>query len=140
MMHSGGVMRNAFNEVVGCFHFTGGPGAALEAELLAIIIAKETTYRIGWPQVWFESDFSFVVRLLHSRALTVPWRFKARWKQALLYASAFTWKISHIFCEGNSAADFMASTGMEVGFWGHASPGLQVIVEDDVRKIYVRLV
>ncbi|XP_057779621.1 uncharacterized protein LOC130998208 [Salvia miltiorrhiza] len=80
IMHAGGVSRNAFNEVVGCYHFSVGHGAALEAKLLAIIIAMETAYWMGWSHVWFDSDSSFVVSLLHARASKVPWRFKARWK------------------------------------------------------------
>ncbi|XP_057793057.1 uncharacterized protein LOC131009664 [Salvia miltiorrhiza] len=140
IMHADVVTRNAFNEVVGCYHFSGGHGAALEAELFAIIIAMETAYQMGWSHVWFESDSSFVVSVLHSRASNVPWRFKARWKQALLYASSYTCKIFHIFQEGNRALDYMASTLIEEGFWSYVIHGLQPIVEDGVRKSYVRMV
>ncbi|XP_057790166.1 uncharacterized protein LOC131007028 [Salvia miltiorrhiza] len=134
-------MRNALNEVVGCFHFVGGNGAALEADLLAFInIAMESTFRMGWSRVWFESDSSFVVRLLHSHALSVPWRFKAHWKKALSLVSLYTWRITHIYRKGNRAADYMASTIMAEGFWTHVIDGLQPLVDDDICKSYTRVV
>ncbi|XP_057811243.1 uncharacterized protein LOC131025465 [Salvia miltiorrhiza] len=69
-IHAGGVFRNAFNDVLGCYHFSGGHGVAFEAELLAIIIAIESAHRAKWERVWFESDSSYVVQLLQSLSET----------------------------------------------------------------------
>ncbi|XP_057790850.1 uncharacterized protein LOC131007957 [Salvia miltiorrhiza] len=69
-IHAGGVFRNAFNDVLGCYHFSGGQGVAFEAELLAIIIAIESVHRAKWERVWFESDSSYVVQLLQSHSET----------------------------------------------------------------------
>ncbi|XP_057779480.1 uncharacterized protein LOC130998061 [Salvia miltiorrhiza] len=123
-IHAGGVFRNAFNDVLGCYHFSGGQGVAFEAELLAIIIAIESVHRAKWDRVWFESDSSYVVQLLQSLSQTVPWRFKPRWQLALSKLHTFTWRISHIFREGNRSADFLASQAREEGFWPHAIAGL----------------
>ncbi|XP_057779714.1 uncharacterized protein LOC130998299 [Salvia miltiorrhiza] len=70
-IHAGGVFRNAFNDVLGCYHFSGGQGVAFEAELFAIIIAIESVHRAKWERVWFESDSSFVVQLLQSLSETI---------------------------------------------------------------------
>ncbi|XP_057811447.1 uncharacterized protein LOC131025669 [Salvia miltiorrhiza] len=77
---AGGVFRDNWAVVRGCFHIKGGVGFAFEAELLAIITAINIAHNRNWFHLWIESDSTYVVKLLESRTLEVPWSFIASWK------------------------------------------------------------
>ncbi|XP_057803701.1 uncharacterized protein LOC131019033 [Salvia miltiorrhiza] len=133
------IMHN--NEVIGCFHFSGGRGSAFEAELFALIIAIESAHKAGWQHVWFDADSTFVVSLMSFRSLNIPWRFKARWIQALSYAAAISYQISHIFREGNRIADYLASHVKDEGYWPHDVADIrQLVIEDLNLHFFTRVV
>ncbi|XP_057775389.1 uncharacterized protein LOC130994359 [Salvia miltiorrhiza] len=116
-------------------------GAAFEAELFALIIAIESAHKTGWQQVWFEADSTFTVSLLSSRSLSVPWRFKARWIQALSYAATFSYRISHIYRERNRVADCLASHVKDEGYWFHDVADIrQLVMEDLYLPFFTRVV
>ncbi|XP_057790773.1 uncharacterized protein LOC131007879 [Salvia miltiorrhiza] len=132
---------NVFNEVIGCFHFSGGRGVAFEAELLALIISMESVYHAGWQRVWFEADSTFVVSLLSSRSSKVPWRFKARWTRALTYMSTISVRVSQIFREGNRVADCLASHITDEGYWPHDIHHIRhLVIEDLYLPFFTRVV
>ncbi|XP_057787577.1 uncharacterized protein LOC131004845 [Salvia miltiorrhiza] len=73
----GGVFRDNFSWVRGCFHIKGGIGFAFEAELLTVITAVQIAYSRNWRHLWIESDSTYIVNLMQSRSLDVLWRFVA---------------------------------------------------------------
>ncbi|XP_057771115.1 uncharacterized protein LOC130990904 [Salvia miltiorrhiza] len=116
---AGGVFRDKFSWVRGCFHVKGGIGFALEAELLAVITAIQIAHARHWRQLWIESDSTYIVHLLHERSTSVPWRFAAVWKKILLLLKDFQIQISHIYREGNKVADILAADERHEGWWPH---------------------
>ncbi|XP_057803558.1 uncharacterized protein LOC131018881 [Salvia miltiorrhiza] len=123
---AGVVFRDKFGWVRGCFHLKGGRGYAFEAELHAVITAIAIAHARGWMFLWIEADSMYVVNLLSSRARDVPWRFVASWNRTLHLLTDMQIMVSHIYREGNSAADIMANPDRSEGWWPHAI--------DDVRK------
>ncbi|XP_057770242.1 uncharacterized protein LOC130990061 [Salvia miltiorrhiza] len=53
---AGGVFRDNWASVRGCFHIKGGTGYAFEAELLAVITAINIAHDRGWHYLWIEAD------------------------------------------------------------------------------------
>ncbi|XP_057790987.1 uncharacterized protein LOC131008105 [Salvia miltiorrhiza] len=114
---AGGVFRDACCSVRGCFHIKGGLGYAFKAELLGVITAVQIANARGWNRLWIESDSTYIVRLLHSRSATVPWRFAALWDMVLDTLKSFQVHTTHIFREGNKVADILAHNSMPEGWW-----------------------
>ncbi|XP_057779551.1 uncharacterized protein LOC130998134 [Salvia miltiorrhiza] len=129
---AGGVFRDNWGAVRGCYHYKGGSGFAFEAELFAIMHAVRIANFRGWHWLWIEADSSYVVQLLHSRSLNVPWRFLPLWKQTLNWLSNFRLQISHIFREGNSVADIMANHARIEGWWPFAIEDIKIAVSLDM--------
>ncbi|XP_057811506.1 uncharacterized protein LOC131025735 [Salvia miltiorrhiza] len=129
---AGGVFRDNWDAVLGCYHYKGVQGFAFEAELLAVMHAVRIANFRGWHWLWIEADSSYVVQLLHSRSLNVPWRFLPLWKQTLSWLSNFRLQISHIYREGNSAADIMANHARSEGWWPFAIEDIKTAVALDM--------
>ncbi|XP_057774946.1 uncharacterized protein LOC130993927 [Salvia miltiorrhiza] len=123
---AGTVFRDKFGWVRGCFHLKCGRGYAFEAELYAVITAITIAHARGWMFLWIEADSMYVVNLLSSRARDVPWRFVASWNRTLNLLMDMQIMVSHIYREGNAAADIMANLDRSEGWWPHAI--------DDVKK------
>ncbi|XP_057793240.1 uncharacterized protein LOC131009852 [Salvia miltiorrhiza] len=104
----------------GCFHTKGGRGYAFEAELLAIITAVAIAHDRQWFFLWIETDSTYAVKLVESRSRDVPWRFLASWSRTLRLLEDMTIMVSHIYREGNSAADIMANPERSEGWWPYA--------------------
>ncbi|XP_057803244.1 uncharacterized protein LOC131018545 [Salvia miltiorrhiza] len=111
------LFRDKFSWVRGCFHVKGGIGFAFEAELLAVISAIQIADHRNWKYLWIESDSTYIVNLLQTRSLDVPWRFAARWKEVLAILADFNLHVTHIFREGNKMADILAANNMPEGWW-----------------------
>ncbi|XP_057803087.1 uncharacterized protein LOC131018376 [Salvia miltiorrhiza] len=132
LIAGGGVFRDHAATVQGCFHTKGGSGFAFEAELLAAITAIAIAYNRGWHKLWLEADSSYVVSLLQQRSMEVPWRFISYWKETLARLHEITFRVSHIYREGNVVADIMANPARQEGFW---SNGIEVIDDAVIRDI-----
>ncbi|XP_057808539.1 uncharacterized protein LOC131023020 [Salvia miltiorrhiza] len=115
----GGVFRDHWGWVRGCFHYKHSMGYAFEAELLAVITAFRIARARNWNNLWIESDSTYVVGLLRKRSEDVPWRFKASWAGVLSSPTGFQLYITHIYREGNQVADLMANPSREEGWWPH---------------------
>ncbi|XP_057811398.1 uncharacterized protein LOC131025617 [Salvia miltiorrhiza] len=116
LISAGGVFRDSWGQIRGCFHEKGGQGFAFEAELLAVITAISIAHEQGWLKLWIEADSSYVVNLLDRKSEDVPWRFVAHWKCTLQLLSSFQLQVTHIFREGNVVADIMANHNREEGW------------------------
>ncbi|XP_057788467.1 uncharacterized protein LOC131005480 [Salvia miltiorrhiza] len=119
-MHAGGVIRNAFNLVIVCYHFSVGPGFPFEVELLALLIILERAATNNWYNLWVESDSTYVVNIFNNRSTLVPWHFRGHWLAAPKGVAHCSIMCSHIFREGNKVADFMASSVSQDSFWYHS--------------------
>ncbi|XP_057779536.1 uncharacterized protein LOC130998119 [Salvia miltiorrhiza] len=128
----GGVFRDNFGWVRGCFHFKGGVGFAFEAELLAAIYAINIADNRGWRSLWIEADSTYIVNLLNSRSNDVPWRFMALWKRTISLLSNFNFQVSHIYREGNTAAKIMANQNRSEGWWPFAIEDIKNAVALDL--------
>lgn len=63
--------------VKGCLAIPLGNRLAFEAELLAVAFALETIQRFSWDHLWLVCDSMYLVQLLSSRSLNVPWFIRA---------------------------------------------------------------
>ncbi|XP_057811613.1 uncharacterized protein LOC131025845 [Salvia miltiorrhiza] len=141
LIAAGGVFHDNWNVVRGFFHYKGGVGFAFEAELLAIISAIQIAHARGWLDLWIEVDSIYVVNLLQKRSSDVPWRFAAAWKSILKCLSSFRLKVTHIFREGNAAADIMANQHRVEGWWPHEIDEISIAVRKDMASHnHVRIV
>ncbi|XP_057779485.1 uncharacterized protein LOC130998068 [Salvia miltiorrhiza] len=129
---AGGVYRDKFCVVRCCFHLKGGKGYAFEAELLAVITAVAIAHSRGWHKLWLEADSLYVVKLLEDRSLAVPWRFYAAWKITLARLNDITFRVSHIFREGNAVADAMANLTQPEGWWPFGIEAIRKLVVADI--------
>ncbi|XP_042035462.1 uncharacterized protein LOC121781826 [Salvia splendens] len=91
--------------------FEGGSGMEVEVStvLLGVILAKQHGSRI-----WIESDAQRVVRWL-SEAQLGPAEVCTDLMKIRKELQGLGWKVSHIFREGNKAADFHAGIGVQSG-------------------------
>ena len=104
-----GVFRDHHGRVVGCYVQHFGSGFAYEAELMAAILGIEFASRLGWRCIWLETDSTYVEGLLLRHSSQVPWTYRNRWLAALDTLRTMTFRVSHIYREGNSVADALAS-------------------------------
>lgn len=71
-----------------------------------MVVAAETAVEKGWPWLWIETDSKSAMESFASGK--IPWRLKGRWIRC---ANLLNIKLSHIWREGNMAADQAASIG-----------------------------
>lgn len=77
------------------------------AEVIAILEAIEIAIEQGWAMLWVESDSVAAVSAFTSNS--VPWQYLARWRACKV--TIFSVVITHIWKEGNLAADQRAKRG-----------------------------
>lgn len=73
--------------------------------------AIEVAYERGWHRLWLGIDSSLVIQVF-SNPQIVPWRLGNKWKSCLIITSTMQFKVSHIYREGSSCADKLASHGV----------------------------
>ncbi|XP_057770864.1 uncharacterized protein LOC130990654 [Salvia miltiorrhiza] len=112
--------------------YTNPTGFTFEAELLAVIHAISIAHNRGWFSLWVEADSEYVVRLLQARSMDVPWRFIGLWKQTIVKLSDFNMQVSHIYREGNRAADIMANQDRNEGWWPFAIEEIKLATNLDM--------
>ena len=80
----------------------------LHAELLGVIIAIEQAQTRGWMHLWIESDSQLVIQASKSHCI-VPWDLLNR--RSNCFGLNLQLLFSHVFREGNSCADKLATLG-----------------------------
>lgn len=129
----GGVFRCSEGSVLSCFHWDLGIGFAFEAEIMAVIISLEFAKGLGLAAIWLESDSTFVVGMLSDRREDIPWRMRARWLQILEYIGSVSFRVSHVFREGNQVADRLAGDlSLPSRFWFTSIPCIYHLVNYDL--------
>ncbi|PRQ57777.1 putative ribonuclease H-like domain-containing protein [Rosa chinensis] len=119
----GGVYRDYKGLVIGAFSSTLDIPSSVAAEVMAVIKAIELAWVRDWKYVWLEVDSSLILIFLRFPHL-VPWRLRVQWSNCLHRISQMHFKSSHIFREGNQAADALANYGASSdGFtWWDSTP------------------
>lgn len=107
----GGIFRNDKAEFHGCFAINLGVQLAFYAELIGAIYAIEISYKKGWHRLWLECDSELVVKAFAS-VDSVPWQLRNRWKNCLVLTRNMEFACTHIYREGNSCADKIATHGL----------------------------
>ncbi|ONI14505.1 hypothetical protein PRUPE_4G283800 [Prunus persica] len=107
---SGGVFRNYQGHVLGAFSANLDVPSGVHAEVLAVIKAIELAWLHAWHNIWIETDSLLVTKFFRSPHL-VPWRLRVDWQNCLLRLQHMSFKISHIFREGNHDVDALANHG-----------------------------
>ena len=77
--------------------------------MMGFIIAVEKANEFNWNNIWLESDSMYIVNLFNHGIGKIPWSLHNRWLRAVYYAKRLNMVVSHIFREGNSVADRLAS-------------------------------
>ena len=112
----GGIFRNCRGFVHGCFALSLGSGFAYQAEWVGVMTAIAIAHSKGWKSLWIESDSTYVVSLIRSRSIAVPWNFRNRWLLTLHLIRQMRVVASHIYREGNQAADALAGQDLNYIF------------------------
>lgn len=105
----GGIFQNSYGSAVGSFAIPLGVRFAFKAEMMAIMTAVRLALQHHFTPLWIESDSTFVVHLVQSRSLQVPWAMRSEWHSFLIAITSLQFHISHIFREGNQVADQLAN-------------------------------
>jgi ribonuclease HI len=115
-----GVFRDNNTTFLGCFTVNLGIYSAFHAELIGVMYAIEIAFEKGWWNLWVETD-SVLVTLAFKSPSMVPWFLRNRWLNCLHLSSNMNFILSHIFREGNSLADSLASLALTLnGFMWHS--------------------
>lgn len=115
-----GVFRDSTASFLGCFTANLGIHTAFYAELVGVMYAIELAAAKGWWNLWVETD-SVLVTLAFKTPSMAPYVLRNRWLNCIHIASTMNFIISHIFREGNSLADKLASLGLYLnGFIWHS--------------------
>ncbi|KAL6144923.1 hypothetical protein ACLB2K_055613 [Fragaria x ananassa] len=107
----GGLFRDFRGGVLGAFCSNFNMASSVAAEVMAVIKAIELAWVRDWKHVWLEVDSSLVINFLRSPHL-VPWQLRVEWGNCLHRISQMHFRSSHIFLEGNQAADALANCGL----------------------------
>ena len=77
--------------------------------MLAFIIAINKVAEFNWSNIWIESDSMSIVNLYNNGTGKIPWILRNKWLEAIRKARRMEVVVLHIFREGNSVADRLAS-------------------------------
>ncbi|XP_058726803.1 uncharacterized protein LOC131598195 [Vicia villosa] len=109
----GGIVRNSDGIFLGAFASGLGEANSLTAELYGAILAIEFAFARNWNNIWLETDSTAVVKAFNS-PLKVPWHIRNRWLNCIDIITKWNFMVSHIFREGNSCADALATHGLSL--------------------------
>ncbi|XP_042973032.1 uncharacterized protein LOC122304830 [Carya illinoinensis] len=107
---AGGVLRDSKGELLMAFSVHLGTGTSNYAEVMSLIHGLRRIKMMGVAHIDLESDSMLVVRWLKASRCEV-WYLKEYWEELMELLKEFEFQISHIYWEGNAAADFLARLG-----------------------------
>ncbi|KAM7465607.1 hypothetical protein LguiB_013169 [Lonicera macranthoides] len=116
----GGIFRNSRGFSKGCFCKNIGIQNAFFAELKAFINAVNLAWQNRWSQVWFEMDSKALVDCIHNQSFTPPWQLINSWSNCQHQLKQMQHHVSHVYREGNQAADILSKMGLrhsELKWW-----------------------
>ena len=120
----GGIFRDSNAQFLGAFARSSYLISSTAAEILAVIEAIELAWVQDWHHLWLETDSTYIVHLLYTHSMEVPWPFKVAWANCLWRVRRMNIHFTHIFREGNRVADIFANYGAdhEGKFWWSSLP------------------
>jgi ribonuclease HI len=110
---AGGIFRDHNGLSLGCFSQNLSPLNAFSAELMAAMLALENAQRLNINKLWLETD-SHLITLAFTSTLMVPWSFRNRWLNCLVFVRSISFCVSHLYREGNACADSLATFGLSL--------------------------
>ncbi|KAL8503397.1 hypothetical protein ACS0TY_022219 [Phlomoides rotata] len=122
----GGVFRDSMGFVIGAFAQKWGSGLPFEAELRAAMSGLTIAITRGWHRIHLESDSKYVVSAFtEPSSLIIPWWLRAEWDWVQEQITPIQLRVSHIYREGNSVADFLVGyRAIESFIWWDTTPDL----------------
>ncbi|XP_019435871.1 PREDICTED: uncharacterized protein LOC109342316 [Lupinus angustifolius] len=119
----GGIFRDCFGEMLGCFAIYMNIQDSLYAELFASILAIAMAKWKGWSVVWLECDSSMVVDIFKGK-FQVPWKLRNSWSKCCRILNVLNFRVYHIYREGNTCVDKLASFRVNsmVNSWWNSTP------------------
>ena len=86
---------------------------------MGFILTIEFAYKFKWTNLWVEKDSTYIVALFKYSTISMPWELHNKWSRAIQYANKLDTHVSHIFQEGNEAADKLGSWAAisELAIW-----------------------
>lgn len=73
-----------------------------------MIAIEEAASNKGWHNLWLECDSQLVVAAFHSNK-GVHWKHQNRWNNYMAIANCMNFVVTHIYKEGNTCVDRLAS-------------------------------
>lgn len=100
--------------VKGSFAMPVGIENAFVKEALAFIQAIEIAHMKHWFPIWVQTDSVVLLSKVKNRDMNVPWKIKSKWRTCLGRIDENSFSMSHIYREGNAAANVMANLGCDI--------------------------
>ncbi|PRQ22702.1 putative ribonuclease H-like domain-containing protein [Rosa chinensis] len=91
------VFRDSKGLFLGAFAVPSAFVSSIDAEILAVIEAIEIAWVRNWHHLWLETDSTYVVHILSSFSMKVPWYLGVAWANCLWRVRRMNLKYSHIF-------------------------------------------
>ncbi|XP_019423006.1 PREDICTED: uncharacterized protein LOC109332480 [Lupinus angustifolius] len=107
----GGIFRDSSGACLVCFASYLSIQNAVYAEMHSAIKAVNIAFNCGWRNLWLESDSTMVVDIFKNNSLP-PWKLFTAWNNCKHQLQSMNFHITHIYREGNSCADKLASYGI----------------------------
>ncbi|XP_019433032.1 PREDICTED: uncharacterized protein LOC109339940, partial [Lupinus angustifolius] len=104
----GGIFRDSSGACLVCFASYLSIQNAVYAEMHSAIKAVNIAFNRGWRNLWLESNSTTVVDIFNNNSLA-PWKLFADWNNCKRKLQSMNVRITHIYREGNSCADKLAS-------------------------------
>ncbi|XP_077252334.1 uncharacterized protein LOC143891675 [Tasmannia lanceolata] len=101
----GGILRNKDGEIIHFFSKNTDGDEIFALEIQAICEGVAVAKYLGITSLWIEADSSFAVNSFNKRSLP-PWKQMQSIQRAWTDLAGMKWRITHIWREGNMAADF----------------------------------
>ncbi|CAJ2637539.1 unnamed protein product [Trifolium pratense] len=108
----GGVFRDHNADFVYAFTEPLGVGSSYFAEFCGAMRAIEIAFEKNWLNIWLETDSSLVVAAFNNPTKPVAWPLRNRWQNVLFMTNHMNFFVTHIYREGNKAADLIANHGL----------------------------
>ncbi|XP_077228474.1 uncharacterized protein LOC143861432 [Tasmannia lanceolata] len=104
----GGAIRNHNGFLVSMFSVNVESEEILVLEIKAVLVGLRLAASLGLTNIWIEVDSKIAADVINGTSKT-PWKcFACTQEIRQLLSSFLQWKISHIWREGNSVADFLS--------------------------------
>jgi ribonuclease HI len=116
----GGLFRDHASDFIFAFAEPLGIASSFVAEISGAMRAIEIAFQHHWNNLWLETDSSLVVAAFNNPHKLVFWNLRNRWKNVLTMVGHMNFMVTHIYREGNQAADLLANHGLSqntILFW-----------------------